>query len=505
MELRGFFELGGARSGVDHLAAAGRHRRRARPSALVVTARRRRAQGVVSRQRRAGRPVNTTVSDKPARGTQPERLLAAIVDVAAEQGYERATIARVIAQAGVSRASFYEHFSDREGCFLAALASIQADVLAELAGAIDAQPPQRAAAAAIGALLAFVERDPGAARVLMNEAMAAGPRGLDARDEGLLAAAGLVEDAYSRLPASTRIPDVPPALLLGATYRLLAARLRRGERGLEALKDDLLGWIASYARASGDHRWRTLNLLREPARSPFVPQAPLRAPQPLTAGRPRRSDSAVAENQRLRIMFATASVVQEHGYLGCTVAQITRAAGVDARVFYRLFNDKQDAFMAVREFGFERTIAVTAGAFFAAESWPERIWEAARALTQCLQQNPSLSHVSLIESHAGGAKTVQRFEDLMGAFTIFLQEGYQYAAVRDGGGPSALGLEALSAANLEALYAQARCRTPAMAGLLAHISYMCFAPFVGARRSERLIDKLLAGEAGARPGARAEG
>jgi AcrR family transcriptional regulator len=275
---------------------------------------------------------------------------------------------------------------------------------------------------------------------------------------------------------------------------LLAARLRRGERGLSVLEADLLGWLAAHNRPAEDHRWRTINVVTRPARSPFVPEAPLRPPPPLSLAQPRPSPAALAENQRLRIIFATAEAVQAHGYIDVSVAEITRLAGVDGRAFYRLFADKQDALMAVHELGFQRTMAATAGAFFSAAEWPARIWEAARAFTQCIGQNPTLGHVSLIESRAGAPETVQRFDDLMAGFTIFLQEGYHYRAVQDGHGPSALALEAVAAANFEALYGQARSSAPAMNGLLAQLSYMCFTQFIGPARASELIDELMAAE-----------
>ncbi len=422
------------------------------------------------------------------------RLLRAVVDLAGKHGYEHVTVARLIARAGVSRATFYKHFTDREDCFLRALSEIEGSVLAQVGERIARRPPQLAAAAAIGALLAFAEAEPPAARFLMNETLAGGPRILDARDEALRNAARLIEDAYGELPAGAPIPDLPATLLLGATHRLLGSRLRRGERGLLVLGDDLLGWLAAHAHPAADHRWRSIEPLAQVARSPFVPEAPLRAPPALSPSRPRPSASALAENHRLRIIFATAQAIQAHGYLGGSVAEITRLAGLDARAFYRLFNDKQDAFMAVHELGFQRTMAATAGAFFAAEDWPRRIWEGARAFTQCLGQNPTLSHVSLIDSHAGGPDTVQRFEDLTAGFTIFLQEGYQYEGSLNGRGPTALALEAAAAANFEALYGQARSRAPAMAGLPAQLSYVAFTPFVGPVIAGQLIDELIAGE-----------
>ena len=52
--------------------------------------------------------------------SQRERLVEAMTVVAARHGYAEASVARVVKQAGMSRATFYDHFENRDDCFLAA-------------------------------------------------------------------------------------------------------------------------------------------------------------------------------------------------------------------------------------------------------------------------------------------------------------------------------------------------------------------------------------------------
>jgi hypothetical protein len=137
-------------------------------------------------------------------------------------------------------------------------------------------------------------------------------------------------------------------------------------------------------------------------------------------------------------------------------------------------------------------MAVTAGAFFTADGWPSRIWEAARTFTQHLEQNAALTYASLIAGQAGGAETVQRFEHLLAGFTIFLQEGYQHPQGSEGTAPSVLALEAIAQANFEMLYRQARSARPDMASLAGQLTYICLAPFVGSGPAGESIDELLA-------------
>ena len=52
--------------------------------------------------------------------SQRGRLLAAMAEVVASKGYGAVAVRDVIARAGVSRKTFYEHFDNKEECFLAA-------------------------------------------------------------------------------------------------------------------------------------------------------------------------------------------------------------------------------------------------------------------------------------------------------------------------------------------------------------------------------------------------
>jgi AcrR family transcriptional regulator len=430
---------------------------------------------------------------KDRRDTQRERLLAAMVKLVAEGGSGNATVTRVVADAGVTRSTFYAHFVDGEDCFLAALNATQQTLLAEVEHAVNEQAPERAAGAAVGALLGFADSHPAQARFSIDAALAGGPRLLAARDWAIAKIDRIVMDAYQQVPASTAIPDVSTAMLLGAVGRLLASRLRRGERGHGMLLDDLLGWIDSYAEPLGEHRWRTLRPGPTPARSPSLPAVPLSAPPAIPRGRPRRSGTRVAENQRQRILFATAEVVRRKGYRSATVAEITRLAGLDGRVFYRLFAGKEAAFMAVQELSFRRTMAVTAGAFFSVGNWPDCVWEAGRAFTQFVDQNRTLTHASLIESHAAGPLALKRLEDRARAFTIFLQPGYAHEPRLDE--PSPLALEAIAAMSFEIAYRQARSDgNAAVARFLPQLAYISLAPFLGSTAANAVIDAQLEAE-----------
>jgi AcrR family transcriptional regulator len=439
----------------------------------------------------AKEPINTPLQNR-RKATQRERLLNGMVAAATRDGYAGANVSAVISEAGVSRPTFYDYFADRDDCFVATVVDVHGRLHAGLRDAVAQAPPEQALAATVKATLAFASSQPTEARFLMKETLAGGPRALDARDHGIAQTANMVEGAFKRVPDEIPIPDVPVAGVLGALHRLLASRLRRSERALGGLEQDLLAWLASYEQRADEQRWRKLGPLGSPGRSPYLPPTTLRAPPALGPGRPRLSEEEVAENHRQRIMFATSQIVQERGYTAATVSEITRLAGVDGRAFYRLFADKQEAFSAIHELGFQYLMAATAGAFFAGKSWPERIWEAFRAAAQSIDDTPTFAHVAFVDAYAVGPRGIQRVEDSHIAFTIFLQEGYRFQA-EGHAAPSRLALEAIITTIFEIIYVQTRASAkPKTEGLLAHFVHLCLAPFIGAVATNGFIDDKLA-------------
>jgi AcrR family transcriptional regulator len=428
---------------------------------------------------------------KGRKATQRERLLAGMITAANRDGYARANVSAVIAEAGVSRPTFYDYFADKDGCFLATLAQVQERLIAQLVAAVEDDGRERAMHATVGALLAFSSSQPALARFLTNEPMAGGPAALDARDEGIAAIERIIERSYQCLDPASPVPDFSARMLLGGIYRLLAFRLRRGESNLNGLLADFLGWIESYERPLGESRWRALTAHHAPSPSPFLPEIPLRAPQPLPPGRPRISEQQVAENQRQRVMFAAAGLAETKGYAATTVGEITRVAGVDGRAFYSMFQDKNDAFMAVHEFGFQHVMDVTACGFFSGASWRERNWEAGRAFAQFLERNPLIAHVGFVEAYAVGPGAAQRLQDSQSAFAMLLQEGYQY--VPQDARPSRVVLEAIIATIFETVYNRARASDkPRLSGLLPHLTFLVLSPFIGPVEANAFIDQKLA-------------
>jgi len=114
----------------------------------------------------------------PARADHRARLTAGLAAAIAEKGYAGATIADVVRHARVSKRTFYEHFADKEACFLA-LYSETTDRLLELiaAAAAGGGPWEQRLDAAARAFFSALAAEPELIRAAMTEIQAVGPRG----------------------------------------------------------------------------------------------------------------------------------------------------------------------------------------------------------------------------------------------------------------------------------------------------------------------------------------
>jgi AcrR family transcriptional regulator len=90
-----------------------------------------------------------------------QRLLDAMAASIVEDGYRNTTVADIVRRARTSRRTFYEHFSDKETCFVALLTDNNAQMIREISAAVDAGAPwTRQVRQAVEAWIAFVESQP---------------------------------------------------------------------------------------------------------------------------------------------------------------------------------------------------------------------------------------------------------------------------------------------------------------------------------------------------------
>jgi len=185
-----------------------------------------------------------------------ERLVRAILDAVADKGYEKTTVADIVARARVSRRTFYEHFKDKADAFLAAYddgVKRLLDRLDEASAATAAADWREAVRAELRAYLEVLEGDPSLAWCLHVEVLAAGRTALRRRVATIAAFSERMLELYERGREEERLPVLPGDVFdihAGGLDELLRAHLRReGAKDLHKLAEPLaLATLAMFDR-----------------------------------------------------------------------------------------------------------------------------------------------------------------------------------------------------------------------------------------------------------------
>jgi AcrR family transcriptional regulator len=110
------------------------------------------------------------------------RLLGGLALAIVQKGFAAVTIADIVRHARVSKRTFYEHFADKEACYLALYDAVNDHLLEVIAAAVATEAPWRERVeAAARAYLSQLAAQPALTRTFLVEIQAAGPSALAAR------------------------------------------------------------------------------------------------------------------------------------------------------------------------------------------------------------------------------------------------------------------------------------------------------------------------------------
>jgi AcrR family transcriptional regulator len=170
-----------------------------------------------------------------APGGHRERLIAAMAESIVDKGYRDTTVADVVRLARTSRRNFYEHFDDRDGCFLALFDATNASLMAEIARAVDPQATlDEQVDTAVDTYIASVLDRPDLYHSFVRELPGLGEAGAERAQAALEGFAqlliGLVESSRRAQPAVAARPlDMDTAIIIvGGLRELLVIALQRG-------------------------------------------------------------------------------------------------------------------------------------------------------------------------------------------------------------------------------------------------------------------------------------
>jgi AcrR family transcriptional regulator len=173
---------------------------------------------------------------------QRERMLLATTELVAERGYQKTTIELIAKTSRVALVTFYEHFSSKEECFLAAFdesVSASREVFSEL---VDPEMPwQDQISVGLELFLEMVEREPARAKLCIVEAQAAGSASLARYQAMLESVAPKLREGREFNPRASRLPDGLEVAIAGGIAWLVHQRLVVDEgAGLKALLPEML-------------------------------------------------------------------------------------------------------------------------------------------------------------------------------------------------------------------------------------------------------------------------
>lgn len=175
--------------------------------------------------------------------SQRERMLRALAEAVAENGYVKTSVADVLSRARVSRETFYQQFSSKEECFLETFDLAGEILLGRIAGATGGGGiPIERFDDLLRAYFETLASEPAYARVYLVESHAVGPEALrrraalQARFVDALVELFGVREPHERLACE---------LLVAGVGSLVTTHLALGDvDGLRALREPVVDLVA---------------------------------------------------------------------------------------------------------------------------------------------------------------------------------------------------------------------------------------------------------------------
>lgn len=405
------------------------------------------------RERRL-RPGQRLPPEEVARN-QRERLFAALVAIVAEKGYETTRVEDLLDLSGVSRSAFYEHFSDKQDCLLAAVDAFLEPTVREIVDD-DSQPHGEARARQVlDALIDRIVDQPAAARMCFVDVFAAGEPAIEQFDRAIDAFQAFVAASYREMPGHEEMPPEIVRAVVGGMRKVMHTRLYRGDQDeLCELEPQLWDWAVSYE----------------------APPEPLRRPRSRPGGPAHGADGY---DQAERILRALAAVVAEKGYQAMTVGDVASRASISLSTFYANFPDKEEAMLAAVDSGSAQMLATTLPAFRRANDWPQAVRSAIGSMFAFAAAEPEYTTLGAVDIYAAGKRALAQRDQVIEGMQALLNPGYE----RSPEVPS-VAAEAIGGAIYSLIYDQVKRKgAETMPEIAPLATYVILAPFIGAEEA----------------------
>jgi AcrR family transcriptional regulator len=195
----------------------------------------------------------------------------------------------------------------------------------------------------------------------------------------------------------------------------------------------------------------------------------------------------VAQNQRERMLLATAELVAERGYQKTTIELIAKTARVALSTFYEQFSSKEECFLAAFDETMEAVAEVFEELLDPEQSWAEQISHALEIALEMIVREPARARLVVVESQAAGGEALRRYQGMLERIAPKLREGREH-------NPRSVrlpdGLEVAIAGGLAWLVHQRLIagRVDEIKGLLPEMLQVTLTPYVGEDEAARVAE-----------------
>jgi len=190
-------------------------------------------------------PVRPALSREFIAVHKRRRIMDAIAELTAEQGYDATKIGDIVRRAGVARKTLYDNFEGKEEVFLTAfdaavdeaIQRIEADC-AEVEGDWEERVQ-----AGLASFLRYIAENPARARMCMIEALSATQAATERYEEAMQR---FVEMTKRTVPHEDGLPETIEETLVGGIAWIVYQQIRRGEA---EQAEDLLPELSEFMLA----------------------------------------------------------------------------------------------------------------------------------------------------------------------------------------------------------------------------------------------------------------
>jgi AcrR family transcriptional regulator len=420
-------------------------------------------------------PGRTKRSPEETARNHRGRLMGAMIEAVARNGYSGTTLRELVALAGVSNTTFYEQFDSVQDCFLATHDAIVNYGIEQMERAYRSESsPRKQLKAAFQTYVDLVIDEPASTHFVVVESLRLGAAGVAHRQRESEAIERMLHDSAARSPENGEVSEITVRAIVGGIRGVVQRRVRSGHaEELRNYVDELLDWGFSYQRPGGTSAWHL------PQGEPSAETAKERehaADEELWDERPDSIRSRATLTQHERIVRAVAMVAAERGYAKLSIPAITGAAGVSNQTFYEQFTSAQDAFLEALDILGRRGAARIAAAMEVRETWTDAIIAGLEELLAYLAEKPLVARLPFIEAISAGSEGLDRVWMLIDSLIALFNPSSVPAEV---GSPlPAVVVEAISCGIYVVIQHEvAQGRTEALPELLPDAAFIALAPF----------------------------